>query len=80
MHVSQTFERLLDAHRRPNGSRRTGQQLDKATGGVVIRSYATNLRKGRIECQSVDRVPRRLWARLPAFFSFIGSTFRPLRA
>jgi transcriptional regulator with XRE-family HTH domain len=49
MHVSQRFERLLDAHSRPDGSRWTGQQLDEATGGVVTRSYFTNLRKGRIE-------------------------------
>lgn len=46
MHVSQRFERLLDAHRRSDGSRWTGQQLDEATGGVVTRSYFTNLRKG----------------------------------
>jgi hypothetical protein len=46
MHVSQKFEQLVDAHRRPDGSRWTGQQLDEATGGDVTRSYATNLRKG----------------------------------
>jgi hypothetical protein len=48
MHVSQKFERLLDAHRRPDGREWTGQQLDEATGGVVTRSYFVNLRKGRI--------------------------------
>jgi hypothetical protein len=42
--VAQRFEHLLDAHRRPDGSRWTGQQLDEATGGVVTRSYVTNLR------------------------------------
>jgi transcriptional regulator with XRE-family HTH domain len=56
MHVSQKFERLLDAHRRPNGSRWTGQQLDEATGGVVTRSYATNLRKGRIESPGYEKL------------------------
>jgi len=41
MHVSQKFEHLLDTHRRPDGSRWTGQLLDEATGGVVTRSYFT---------------------------------------
>ena len=48
MHVAQRFEWFLDAYRRPDGSRWTGQKLDEATGGVVARSYVTNLRKGRI--------------------------------
>jgi hypothetical protein len=49
LHVAQKFERLIDAHRRPDGSRWTGQKLGEATDGVVPRSYFTNLRKGRIE-------------------------------
>jgi transcriptional regulator with XRE-family HTH domain len=56
MHVAQKFERLLDAHRRPDGSRWTGQQLDEATGGVVTRSYVTNLRKGRIENPGYEKM------------------------
>ena len=56
MHVSQKFERLLDAYRRPDGSRWTGQQLDEATGGVVTRSYFTNLRKGRIESPGYEKM------------------------
>ena len=56
MHVAQRFERLLDAHRRPDGSRWTGQQLDEATGGVVPRSYVTNLRKGRIENPGYEKM------------------------
>jgi hypothetical protein len=44
MHVAQKFERLLETHRRPDGSRWTGQPLDEATDGVVTRSYVTNLR------------------------------------
>jgi transcriptional regulator with XRE-family HTH domain len=56
MHVSQKFERLLDAHRRPDGSKWTGQQLDEATGGVVTRSYFTNLRKGRIENPGCEKM------------------------
>jgi transcriptional regulator with XRE-family HTH domain len=48
MHIAQKFENLLEMYRHPDGHRWTGQQLDKATGGVVSRSYVTNLRKGRI--------------------------------
>jgi transcriptional regulator with XRE-family HTH domain len=49
LHVAQRFERFLENYRRPDGSRWTGAQLDKATGGIVSRSYVTNLRKGRME-------------------------------
>ena len=49
MHVAERFERLLEAHSRPNGRQWTGAELQRATGGVVTRSYVTNLRKGRIE-------------------------------
>jgi transcriptional regulator with XRE-family HTH domain len=56
LHVSQKFERLLDAYRRPDGSRWTGQKLDEATGGVVPRSYFTNLRKGRIENPGYEKM------------------------
>jgi transcriptional regulator with XRE-family HTH domain len=56
MHIAQKFERLLDAHRRTDGSKWTGQQLDEATGGVVPRSYVTNLRKGRIESPGYEKI------------------------
>src|SRR5215218_2267828 len=56
MHVAQTFEHLLDTYRRPDGQRWTGQQLDEATGGVVTRSYVTNLRKGRIENPGYEKM------------------------
>ena len=56
MHVSQKFERLLDAYRRPDGSRWTGQQLDEATEGLVTRSYFTNLRKGRIRSPGYEKM------------------------
>lgn len=56
MHVAQKFEHLLDAHRRPDGRRWTGQQLDEATGGVVTRSYFVNLRKGRIESPGYEKM------------------------
>jgi transcriptional regulator with XRE-family HTH domain len=56
MQISQKFERLLDDHRRPDGSRWTGEQLDEATCGVVTRSYVTNLRKGRIESPGYEKM------------------------
>jgi hypothetical protein len=49
MHIAQKFEALLEIYRHPDGRRWSGEEIDKATGGVVSRSYVTNLRKGRIE-------------------------------
>jgi transcriptional regulator with XRE-family HTH domain len=56
LHVAQRFELFLDTYRRPDGSRWRGQQLDEATGGVVTRSYVTNLRKGRIENPGYEKM------------------------
>ena len=49
MHIAQKFEALLEMYRHPDGRKWSGQEIDEATGGVVSRSYVTNLRKGRIE-------------------------------
>jgi len=49
MHIAQKFEALLEIYPRPDGRKWSGQEIDEATGGVVTRSYITNLRKGRIE-------------------------------
>jgi hypothetical protein len=56
MHIAQRFEHLLDSYRHPDGSQWTGQQIDEATGGVVTRSYFTNLRKGRIENPGYEKL------------------------
>jgi transcriptional regulator with XRE-family HTH domain len=56
MHVAQKFEHLLDTYRRLDGHKWTGAQLAKATGGVVPRSYVTNLRKGRIENPGYEKM------------------------
>jgi len=56
LHVAQRFELFLETYRRPDGIRWTGQQLDEATGGVVTRSYVTNLRKGRIENPGYEKM------------------------
>ncbi len=48
-HVSQRFARLLTLYRRPDGSEWGGQDLERATGGAVTRSYVSNLKNGRIE-------------------------------
>ena len=39
----------MEIYRHPDGRKWSGQEIDEATGGVVTRSYITNLRKGRIE-------------------------------
>ena len=56
MHVAQKFETLLERYRRPDGRRWSGQEIDEATGGVVTRSYVTNLRKGRIESPGYEKL------------------------
>ncbi len=55
MHVAQRFERFLDTYR-PDGRRWSGQAIDEATGGIVTRSYVTNLRKGRIENPGYEKM------------------------
>jgi transcriptional regulator with XRE-family HTH domain len=56
MHVAQKFETLLERYRRPDGRKWSGQEIDEATGGVVTRSYVTNLRKGRIENPGYEKL------------------------
>lgn len=55
-HVAQKFERLLDTFRREDGRRWSGIELERATGGVVTRSYVTNLRKGRIDNPGMEKL------------------------
>ncbi len=54
--IAQKFEHFLEVYRRQDGSRWGGQDLDEATGGVVTRSYVSNLRKGRIENPGFDKL------------------------
>jgi transcriptional regulator with XRE-family HTH domain len=54
--IAQKFERFLETYRRPDGSRWGGQDLHNATGGVVTYSYASNLRKGRIENPGFEKL------------------------
>jgi transcriptional regulator with XRE-family HTH domain len=56
MHIAQKFEALLEIYRRPDGRKWSGQEIDEATGGVVTRSYVTNLRKGRIENPGYEKM------------------------
>jgi transcriptional regulator with XRE-family HTH domain len=56
MHIAQKFEALLEMYRRPEGHRWSGQEIDEATGGIVTRSYITNLRKGRIENPGFEKL------------------------
>ena len=55
-HVAQKFENLLQTYRRLDGREWSGAELAKATGGVVPRSYVTNLRKGRIESPGYEKL------------------------
>jgi hypothetical protein len=56
VHVAQKFEMFLDTYRHPDGGRWGGAALEKATGGVVRRSYVINLRKGRIESPGYEKL------------------------
>jgi transcriptional regulator with XRE-family HTH domain len=56
LHVAQRFERLLEIYRRPDGQRWGGAELEKVTGGIVSRSYVTNLRKGRMENPGFEKM------------------------
>ena len=56
MHIAQKFEALLERYRHPDGRRWSGKELDEATGGVVTRSYVTNLRKGRIDNPGYEKM------------------------
>ena len=55
-HVAPKFELLLETHRREDGRRWSGIELERATGGVVTRSYVTNLRKGRIDNPGMEKL------------------------
>ena len=48
-HVARKFEGLLESYRHEDGGKWSGIELERATGGVLSRSYVTNLRKGRID-------------------------------
>ena len=56
MHVARRFERFLETYRRPDGGRWGGTDLERATGGVVTRSYVANLRKGRIGSPGYEKM------------------------
>ena len=56
MQIARKFERLLEMYRHPDGRRWSGQEIDEATGGIVTRSYVTNLRKGRIENPGFEKL------------------------
>jgi transcriptional regulator with XRE-family HTH domain len=56
MHIAQKFEALLEMYRHPDGRKWSGQEIDEATGGVVTRSYITNLRKGRIDNPGYEKL------------------------
>jgi hypothetical protein len=62
------FEWLLETYPRVDGGKWSGIDLERATGGVLTRSYVTNLRKGRIENPGMDKfaaMASRRWASPP---------------
>jgi transcriptional regulator with XRE-family HTH domain len=68
--VTRKFEYFLETYRRADGRRWGGQDLHDATGGIVTRSYVTNLRKGRIANPGYEKLaaiakamgfPPKLW-------------------
>jgi transcriptional regulator with XRE-family HTH domain len=54
--IARKYEQFVEAYRHPDGRRWTGQEIDEATGGIVSRSYITNLRKGRIENPGYEKL------------------------
>ncbi len=54
--VSERFLKLLELYRKPDGSEWGGQDLERATDGAVIRSYVSNLKKGRIGSPGLDKL------------------------
>ena len=72
---------MLALYRKPDGSEWGGQDLERATGGAVTRSYVSNLKKGRIENPGLAKLeaiaeamgfPPELW------FGAVGGTEREL--
>lgn len=45
---AKVFERLLERHRRDDGSKWNGKSLERATGGRVTHQYVGQLRRGEI--------------------------------
>ncbi len=56
MHIAKKFERFLEEYPREDGSRWGGQDLERATGGVVTRSYVSILRKGGIDNPGYEKM------------------------
>ena len=56
MHIALKFEHLLEVFHHPDGRRWTGAKLEKATENVAPQSYATNLRKGKIESPGYEKL------------------------
>ena len=56
MEFGKQFDRLLEAHRKPDGSRWQLKEIEDATNGFVKGGYLTNLKKGRIRQPGFDRL------------------------
>lgn len=74
MSFGETFVRLLDKYRKPDGSRWTLKEIEDATDGFVRGVYLTNLKADRIRQPGLDRLkaiahavgfPAELWLKEP---------------
>ena len=76
------FLRLLELHKKPDGSRWSMSEIEEATGGFVKGPYLTNLKAGRIKQPGIERLraiarvmdfPPELWLQSPDVWEQIGS-------
>lgn len=50
------FELLRDEYRRDDGSKWTGAALERATGGIVSRTYVSEFARGKIKEPSFSKI------------------------
>lgn len=56
MDFSDRFEYLLNRYRKSDGTKWSGAEIDRETGGAVTASYVTSLRKGRVRKPGLDKL------------------------
>jgi hypothetical protein len=56
MRMARKFESFLEKYRRRDGNRWSGPDFEAATGGVIQRSYVTNMRKGKMENPTYEKL------------------------
>src|SRR5215210_2571375 len=56
MRMARKFKYFLEKYRRPDGRRWSGPDFEAATGGVVSRSYVSNMRRGIMENPTYEKL------------------------